>query len=104
MQIDPVFLAGNLVAGFFAGLLNYWALWETVRRMVGASRPRTLLLASFVLRHLGLAAVLFVASGFGNPLGLMAGVVGLLLARTAATAIVKRPAPERVSQRLGEDD
>lgn len=83
----------GLVAAFIFGLIlataNYLLLWLTVKRLVGSRAPASLAFASFILRTT-LAVLGFYMATKGDPLKLIACVLGFLLVRAVA---LRRAAP-----------
>jgi F1F0 ATPase subunit 2 len=75
----------GLACGLIIGGVYFYTLWATARRIADARRPGRLVLASYVGR------LAFVALGFYamvrllGAAGLVAALVGFLVARHAAT-------------------
>ncbi len=74
-------LAIGLAAGIVGGVGFFGGLWWTVRRLPDARRPVLLATASFLLRGLLLASLLVLVAG-GEPVRVVAGLVGVLAVRT----------------------
>lgn len=82
---DPILLAAlGLVAGLALGAGHFGGLWWTVRRAASALRPGRLLALSALGRGAALAAGLVALAKVG-PWALVAGLIGLLVARWIAT-------------------
>lgn len=77
-------LALGILGGAIAGALFFGGLWWTARRLATADRPAMLVATSLLVRFVALAAVL-VLLALVDPLALVGGVVGLLVARTVLT-------------------
>lgn len=78
---DPILLATlGLAAGLALGAGHFGGLWWTVRRAASARRPARLLALSALGRGAALTAGLVALATIG-PFTLVAGLVGLLVAR-----------------------
>ena len=67
-------------AGIVLGLFYFGGLWWTTQRIATTRHPIMLILISYVARMATAAVGLYFIMG-GQPQRLMAGLVGLLLAR-----------------------
>jgi F1F0 ATPase subunit 2 len=81
-----------VAAGGVLGWLYFGGLWWTVRRLPGADHPAALVLGSFVLRAV-LVAVGFVVLLAGDPLRLVAVLVGFLAVRGVLVRRVRLATP-----------
>jgi F1F0 ATPase subunit 2 len=79
-------------AGGVLGWLYFGGLWVTVRRLPRAEHPAALVLGSFVLRAV-LVAVGFVVLLAGDPLRLVAVLVGFLAVRGVLVRRVRPATP-----------
>lgn len=89
-EVLGVALAG--IGGLAAGLAYFAGLWWTVQRMADSASPLRLALFSFALRAALLLAGLALLAG-GEPLRLMAALVGLVIARQLL--LIRRARPAR---------
>lgn len=99
---DPILLAAlGLAAGLALGAGHFGGLWWTVRRATSARRPARLLALSALGRGAALAAGLVALAKIG-PWTLLAGLIGVLIARLVATRTaatgVAGPSSERVGR------
>ena len=94
--IDPVKLISGLLWGVLWGALLgaffFGGLWLTLRRFAARPRSRAFMLASFGLRALVVLAGLFAAYRL-HPPALAGALAGFLLARLAATRLVRSGLP-----------
>ncbi|MEX1279779.1 MAG: ATP synthase subunit I [Acidimicrobiia bacterium] len=79
----------GLGAGILAGIVFFGGLRWTVERLPLVRRPGLLISASFLIRTVVLAGVLVLASQ-GDLVRVVAGLVGVIAARTAIVALVRR--------------
>ncbi|MEX1286802.1 MAG: ATP synthase subunit I [Acidimicrobiia bacterium] len=79
----------GLGAGILAGIVFFGGLRWTVERLPLVRRPGLLISASFLIRTVVLAGVLVLASQ-GDLVRVVAGLVGVIAARTAIVALARR--------------
>lgn len=84
----PLVLAA--AGGVLIGILYFGVLWCTVRRITSARHAAALVTLSFVLRAALAAGGLVFVSG-GEPLPLVAAVLGVLAGRTILIRAVGKP-------------
>jgi F1F0 ATPase subunit 2 len=79
----------GLVTGLVAGVIFFGGLRWTLARLATTRHPLLLTVASFVVRGAVVAGLLVVVSQ-GVLARVLAGLVGILAARTAMVALVRR--------------
>lgn len=79
----------GLLLGVAAGVVFFGGLRWTVSRLPTARRPLLLTSASFLVRTAAVV-VLLVTLGDGQWLRILSGLGGILAARTAMVAVVRR--------------
>lgn len=84
-------------AGALAGLVFFGGLRWTVERLPTAGRPGLLVSASFLVRTVVLVGVLVLASQ-GDLVRVLAGLAGVIAARTAIVAIARRDGTEEATR------
>lgn len=85
-------LLAGLACGSVIGGIYFAALWATARSVVGARRPGFLVLASYVGRLAFAALGFYTIVRLLGATGLMAALVGFLVARHAMTRRVAETA------------
>jgi len=76
-------------AGALAGILFFGGLRWTLGRVVDAPRPEVLAVVSFFVRIVAIAAI-FIVMADGRMSRMVAGLVGLLIVRTAMVWSTRR--------------
>lgn len=89
-----------LLAGVLLGAIFFGGLWWTVRRGVSSKQPAILFLFSLLLRIVIVLAGFYVAAR-GDWRGMLACLLGFVLARLLVTWLTRPPAAKR-SQIAGE--
>lgn len=103
MTNDVVSLGISLMAGVLIGVLFFYGLWWTIRKLVRSDRPALWSLGSMVLRMIAaLTGFHFVAQGSWERL--LACFLGFILARMIVSRLTRR-ADSRVygEQELSHD-
>ena len=91
MTLDPIPLSLAFLAGAALGAGYMAALWFSVRELAQARHPLAGLLGGAALR-IGVLLGLFYLVMDGDAARLLAGLVGFVVVRTAATRWVRRRA------------
>lgn len=82
-------LALGTVVGLTCGAVFFGGLRWTLSQLETARRPAVLVFSSFVIRGVVVAGALVAFSG-GRLARILAGLVGLLVVRTAMVAVARR--------------
>ena len=94
MAAEPWHLAAAFMAGIGLGAAYLWALWVLVRRLPLTRYGGLWLVGSAFLR-IGLLLAAFYLVANGNPLNLLACLLGFVATRFAATRWVSKDADKR---------
>jgi F1F0 ATPase subunit 2 len=79
----------GLAAGLVAGVIFFGGLRWTLNRLATTHHPLLLTVSSFIVRGVVVAGLLVVVSD-GVLARVLAGLVGILVARTAIVALVRQ--------------
>jgi F1F0 ATPase subunit 2 len=91
----------SAAAGAALGVIFFWGLWETVKRLSNSSHPAVWMLASMSIRFALVLAGFYVMARYGGWEHLLAGLIGFTLPRLVMTRRLQRLSnqskPEKVS-------
>jgi F1F0 ATPase subunit 2 len=89
-------LLASFIAGVLLGLLFFWGLWTSLRRLDRAPHPARRLLGSYLLRFALLLVAFYFLVRYGGWQHLVSAVLGFTLARIL---VIRHMAPRRGGNR-----
>ncbi len=98
--LSPSYVTLCLLGGGLLGWAYFFLLWLTARATPRVQRPAVLLVVSFLFRILVLLGGLYVLTR-GNPVGIFAALLGVMVGRRVMTRSVLRRTP---AERMGAHD
>lgn len=85
----------GVLAGLLIGVVHFYGLWLTVRRVSTAKHPKALIGLSFFIRLVILGGAFALVGLLWNPIGLLSALVALLVARIAVIRVKMRPVEKK---------
>ena len=96
---DTLDYALAILAGFALGLIFFGGLWKTVHWALDANHPAVWLFGSFLLR-MGLVFGGLLWLGKDDWRRLVAGLLGIMIARVVVTLMTRPGAAKRIPARI----